>query len=569
MDPVTWIIALATFIAYDTISVFKYLRLDPGSWDLGIFTEYVKQIAYFRAPVVSIRGAGFNLLGDHFQPIVGLLAPVFRVFPTPETLLVAQALLTAASVIPVCRAAQELLGTWASRGIGLAYGFSWGLQQMISFDFHEIAFAVPLLAFSLSALVRRRLRPAILWALPLVFVKEDQGFTVAAIGLVMAGMGLAVLARGDDPPGPRWLKASARPGGRPPGTPRRLLRHGALALSAGARHGAAEEPAAWIRGGVLLAAWGLAWSVLAIAVIIPHFNPMHHYPYWYDGGVVGPGGHPSVSGLAHQVIQSGHEKLWTTYLILLPVAFLALRSPLVLIALPSLALRFISTNSYFWGTGWHYDATVMPIVFLAAVDGMARFRASSQRRALPAGAASRPGTPPVPARGGDPPEPPDGLRPGSSVTGPGPVAAQRRGATRLPAPGEAVARYGAAVMVVIAGWLALRFPLDTLWSSQTYDISSHVSAEDAAMARVPNGVTVEATLSMLAPLAARDDTYWIGITPNPAPDYVVFDETNSGWSPPPANVLTFIEQRHPGWAYLRVFTDDGVDVFRRVGRTGG
>jgi len=125
MDPVTWGIALVTFIAYDTISVFRYLRLDPGSWDLGIFTEYVKQLAHLHAPVVSIRGAGFNLLGDHFQPIVGLLVPLFRVFPTPETLLVAQALLTAASVIPVCRAAQELLGTWASRGIGLAYGFSW------------------------------------------------------------------------------------------------------------------------------------------------------------------------------------------------------------------------------------------------------------------------------------------------------------------------------------------------------------------------------------------------------------------------------------------------------------
>src|SRR5215471_11053515 len=433
MDPVTWVIALAAFMAYDTLAVFRYLRLDPGSWDLGIYTEYVKQLAHLHAPVVSIRGAGFNLLGDHFQPIVGLLAPLFRVFPTPETLLVAQALLTAASVIPVCRAAQELLGTWASRGIGLAYGFSWGLQQMVSFDFHEIAFAVPLLAFSLSALVRRRPRPAILWALPLVFVKEDQGFTVAAIGLVMAGMGLAMLARGDDPPGPRWLKASAGPGGRPRGTPRRLLRHAALALPAGARHGAAdeqEEPIVWIRGGVLLAVWGLAWSVLAIAVIIPHFNAMHHYPYWYDGGVVGPGGHPSVSGLAHQVIQSGHEKLWTTFLILLPVAFLALRSPLVLIALPSLALRFISTNSYFWGTGWHYDATVMPIVFLAAVDGMARFRASSQRRALLAGAASRPGTPPVPARaasrpgtppvlarGSDPPNPPLARGPRDFVAG--------------------------------------------------------------------------------------------------------------------------------------------------------
>src|SRR5689334_25286566 len=32
-DPVAWLIALAAFLAYDVISVFKYLRLDPGSWD--------------------------------------------------------------------------------------------------------------------------------------------------------------------------------------------------------------------------------------------------------------------------------------------------------------------------------------------------------------------------------------------------------------------------------------------------------------------------------------------------------------------------------------------------------
>ena len=40
----------------------------------------------------------------------------------------------------------------------------------------------------------------------------------------------------------------------------------------------------------------------------------------------------------------------------------------------------------------------------------------------------------------------------------------------------------------------------------------------------PPGTTVEATLTMVAPLAARDDTYWIGTAGNPAPRYIVFDE---------------------------------------------
>ena len=501
-DPVAWLIALVTFLAYTVISVFRYLRLDPGSWDLGIFTEYVKQAAHLHAPVVAIRGTGFNLLGDHFQPIVALIAPFFRLFPTPVTLLVAQALLTAISVIPVCRAARELLGTWPSRGIGLAYGLSWGLQQMIDFDFHEIAFAVPLLAFSLSALVRRRLRPAVLWALPLVFVKEDQGFTIAAIGLLMAGMGLAQL---------RKMRNGVSPG---------------ESLSR-----TLDDPSAWILAGVFLAVWGLAWSALAIEVTIPHFNPTHHYPYWGNGGVIAPGGPMSLGAVGHQFAVAGTEKLWTVYLILLPVAFLALRSPVALIAVPSLALRFVSTNNYYWGDGWHYNATVMPIVFLAAIDGMARFRAASERRATVAG------------------------------TG-------RRARRRLPAPGEAVARYAAIVMVVIAGWTAFRFPLDGLWNSQTYAITPHVSAEDAAMAKVPDGVTVESTLTMLAPLAARDETYWIGTSPNPAPQYIVFDNDDSGWAPA-SNVLQFVEQRHTGYEYARIFLDNNVYVFRRIGRTGG
>jgi len=287
-----------------------------------------------------------------------------------------------------------------------------------------------------------------------------------------------------------------------------------------------DHPQAWILSGVFLAVWGLAWSALAIAVIIPHFNPAHHYPYWNDGGVVAPGGHAGLGAIAHQFTQGGTEKLWTVYLILLPVAFLALRSPLALIALPSLVLRFVSTNNYYWGDGWHYNATVMPIVFIAAIDGMARFRAASARRAAEGRSRTRPG---------------------------------------LPRPGEAVARYGAVVMVVIAVWLAFRFPLAGLWQAQTYEITPHVSAEDAAMAKVPDGVSVEATLTMLAPLAARDDTYWIGTSPNPAPQYIVFDNDNSGWSPPPSNVLAFVDQRHPGFQYVRIFLDNNVYVFRRDG----
>ena len=464
-DRVPWLIALAVFATYLPISLFRYLRLDPTSWDLGIFTEYVKQYAHLHAPIVDIRGAGYNLLGDHFHPIVALLAPFFRVFPSPVTLLVAQALLAAVSVIPVSRAAADKLGTGAGRAIGAAYGFSWGLQQMVNYDFHEIAFAVPLLACSLSALVRGRTRAAVWWALPLVFVKEDQGFTLAAIGLIIA-------------------IAYKRP-----------------------------------RAGLLLTAWGLAWSFLAITVIIPHLSPTHDYMYWSDGGKVSPvGGHASVAGLIGQLATGWPTKLPTLALILLPTAFLALRSPLVLAAVPSLLLRFVGTNSSYWGTDWHYNATVMPIVFLAAIDSMARIRAA------------RAAGDPVP------------------LAGP-------------------LERYGAPLMLGVAAALAFQFPLSQLWAPQTYSIGPHVTAARAAMARVPDGATVATDLDLLAPLAARADTFWLGNGDNnPATQYVVFDTASTDWQPPPANVLAFVESLwHDKVRYQQVYVNDGVYVFIRSG----
>src|SRR5690348_1137789 len=50
-DPVTWATALAVFGAYAAISLFRLMQLNPSSWDLGIYTEYVKQYAGLSAPI--------------------------------------------------------------------------------------------------------------------------------------------------------------------------------------------------------------------------------------------------------------------------------------------------------------------------------------------------------------------------------------------------------------------------------------------------------------------------------------------------------------------------------------
>ncbi len=56
--------------------------------------------------------------------------------------------------------------------------------------------------------------------------------------------------------------------------------------------------------------------------------------------------------------------------LLAPTALLALRSPVALIALPTLTWRFRSANSSYWGIGYHYGAVLMPISAVSSVDGV-------------------------------------------------------------------------------------------------------------------------------------------------------------------------------------------------------
>jgi uncharacterized membrane protein len=276
---------------------------------------------------------------------------------------------------------------------------------------------------------------------------------------------------------------------------------------------------------VFLTGWGLFWSMFAITVIIPHFNPLHQYSFWSTGGAIGSGKPLSASAL---LVQAGGEwptKGPTLALLLLPTAFAALGSPVTLIAVPSLLLRFISTNPAYWGTGWHYNATVMPILFIAAADAVGRWRRAPALAAPSAGSG--------------------GLR--------GLVDPAQSG----------LARYGAAMMAAIAVALMFQFPLSGLWRSSTYQLNDHVAAANAAMAVVPDGATVTTTLDLLAPLAARTDTFWISRAGNPVTQYIVLDGTDGADVPAGTDVPRLIASSYPGDGYRQVFESDDIYVFRR------
>ncbi|GAA3391491.1 DUF2079 domain-containing protein [Streptomyces roseoviridis] len=382
-----WAWAAALCLLYATVAVRRHLLLRTTGYDLGIFEQAVRAYAELRAPVVPLRGEGFNLLGDHFHPLLAVLAPLYRLATSPLTLLVAQSALLALAAVPLVRWALRAVGRRGAHAVAAGYGLSWGIASAAAFDFHEVALAVPLLAFSLEALGHRRWRAAVAWAAPLLLVKEDLGLTLAAIGAYVAWKG------------PRPL-------------------------------------------GVTTAAAGLLGSLLQIKVLLPALAPTGGYVH---GGNLAATRESLLSALAHAPLDLLRPETKATMLVLVfaPSALLALRSPLALIALPTLGWRLASENGFHWGTAFHYSAVLMPVVFAGLLDVLGR---ETNRRTV---------------------------------------------------------RAALATVLAVTAVLVPSFPLAQIAQRATWRTTGHVEAARALLARIPDGATVAASNRLAPQLTSR------------------------------------------------------------------
>ncbi|MFY0408007.1 DUF2079 domain-containing protein [Solicola sp. PLA-1-18] len=452
-DAVAYGLGAVLAVVYAAISLTRYRRFDTPSWDNAIFEQAIRGYASLGAPIVDIKGPGYNILGDHFSPITALVAPLYAVFPDGATLLVAQALLVAASAVVVTRLAIEHLGRVAGPFVGVAYGLSFGVQAAVLVDFHEVAFAAPMLALAGSAYVRRQWVRVAAWTLPLLLVKEDLGVTVVAVGVV-------------------------------------------LVLSGARRVGA----------GVAVA--GAVGFVLVLLVLIPAMNPQGTYDYL---GVVGAGGGVDAGPGPLTVLFTDVGTKVVTVLVTLGVTgFLALRSPWVLVAGPTLLWRFVGDNPYYWGIEWHYSLVLMPIVFCAMIDAVVRLRSGDG---------------------------PDWLR---------------TYASQVPAVATAVALV-----------MCLQLPVKALFDPATWQESPRAASARAALDAIPPGSSVETDIGLITHLTSDRTVYWTGTVGDAVPDYVLVDTLGGGWSQQP-DVVAYAEQQHPGTRYEQVLDDGGFLVARRL-----
>lgn len=308
-------------VLYLVISISKHLHFGSTGYDLVIFDQAVRNYSLFNAPASTFRGFE-NLLGDHFHPILAVLAPLYWIADTPIMLLIAQAVLIASAAIPIYLYGLKKLSRVAAIFVVIAFLLNAALLRAIYFDFHEIAFAIPLIAWAIYFAETKRWK----WmygALTLLLLTKE------TFGIFAVFFGMYLIAK------------------------RQYYR------------------------GMGLATAGIVVFLMITKIVIPYFAGGGSFNYWtYDqlgsdlpsaiGGIIT---NPifAVSLLFLPIV-----KVLTfikTFGIFFGFTFL---SPIIIMAIPLLLERFLSSNSNYWQFHFHYGATLAPILTMAFIDGIDR-----------------------------------------------------------------------------------------------------------------------------------------------------------------------------------------------------
>jgi len=335
---------LLVFGLYAVYALTRHKHYLTTGFDLGIFDQVVRDYSRFQAPIVPLKAPGYNLLGDHFHPILVLWAPLYWIWDDPRMLLLAQAALLAVSMMPIHRFTRRRLGGTAALWVAGLYGLSWPLQRMVQFDVHEIAFAVPLIALVIDAVDRRARWLTWLCCLGLLLTREDMGALVLLIGVLVAvrevrlGLDRQLRPRRDD-----------------------------------------------VLHGLALMALGVFGYWLATSVVIPHFSDGLGFVYW-TFPALGP---DPASALRFMITQpwsvlvllvTPFRKTQTLLALGSSTLFTALGSRWILLTAPFLAQRFLNSRELLWNTNFHYSAVLAPILFAAGVETVNGWRRRLAKR---------------------------------------------------------------------------------------------------------------------------------------------------------------------------------------------
>ena len=310
----------------------RHRSLQTYGCDLGIFDNVLWNTVHGRFLHSAVLNRHF--FGEHASPILLLLAPLYALWPDARLLLAVQAAALAWAALPLYRMAARRLGPTAGVLTLFMYFSYVPLEGIYLFDFHEVALAIPMLAYAVEHLTRGHFRRMLLSLGLALLCKEELALTLAAFGMVL------MLFPRSAGPLPATVSAA----------PRRKL---GLAMA--------------LAGGVLflfLTGW-----------VVPYFRqaPFPYVDrYSHLGGTL-----PGIAWTALtdpvRVLKSISEPAKLVFLrgLSAPVLYLNWCSPVAIcLSLPTLARSLLSNHGPQYALQFHFLGPLVPFVFFGLASGL-------------------------------------------------------------------------------------------------------------------------------------------------------------------------------------------------------
>jgi len=329
--------AIAAYVLFVSIHTIQHhWSLGTSAFDLGIQENILWNTVHGDILYSSLMGG--NYLGVHTSLVLLLIAPIYALAPSTETLLVLQAVALGMAALPLFLLSRKVLDNdWQ----GLLVATLWLSHPAVAganfYDFHPIAFSPLFLFTAVHFWWLRRWTPFWISIALLLSVKEELSIIVVLLGIVT--------------------------------------------LMSGNR-----------RQGLQIVAVGAAAYVVLQHLVIPHFAGGDHSYSWYYSDIIPSGEGPR--GLVTTVLLNpvfaiefilAQPKALYVFQLFAPLALLPFFTArgAVLISY-GLAATLLASRPPLHQIGFQYALTLLALGFIGALVALLGFSREGRRRALAA-----------------------------------------------------------------------------------------------------------------------------------------------------------------------------------------
>jgi uncharacterized membrane protein len=179
------VLAVLWTTAFSYLAVVRHKAFYSNLWDLGWTEQWVWNTSRGRVFRTSIRGdPQGSFLAEHMTLIPILVAPLYRFLPRTETLLVFQSVALVLGLLPLYFLARYVFqNRLAAFLLALGYLVCPLPINIALFDFHPIAFVVPILMALFLSIARGNNGAALALGFLALLIQEEVALTLFMVGL--------------------------------------------------------------------------------------------------------------------------------------------------------------------------------------------------------------------------------------------------------------------------------------------------------------------------------------------------------------------------------------------------